>query len=155
MGEVERAAGIKSRGYISRTEAGKLGKRPSEEMVNRLATVLGVSREWLASGDAVPPAIGPFVTGQVTPKRTVEREEPYASRARFLFYAQREGLNGATLELMASDMLEGGDPGDEYWERRYSELEARRKKIAALKEPAAPTAPDASTAEVLAKRRRR
>ena len=30
MGKLEKLAGIKARGYISRTEAGKLGKRPSD-----------------------------------------------------------------------------------------------------------------------------
>ena len=80
-----------------------------------------MSREWLANGDAVPPAIAPFISGQITrkPERSVEVEDAYASRKEFLLYAREQKLNDASLEIIASEICEGGDPGFDYWPKRY------------------------------------
>lgn len=51
QGKLERLAGFSSRGYVNRLLAGTRGKRPSHDVVQRLAKILRVREEWLVAGE--------------------------------------------------------------------------------------------------------
>jgi len=137
QGQLGRKMGLKSRGYISRLEAEKVGKRPSDELVAALVRALNVSREWLVNGDAVPPLIPPFVPGppRAAPprrpaERTVEIEDQFPSRAQFLALARAEGADEAILEAVRLYRFAQQPPDEvpvEFWRSVYKQLAQERK----------------------------
>lgn len=142
------AAGLKSKGHISGILRGEQGTDVQLDTATKIARAANVRVEWLTTGrlprepfdePAQPEPVGGAV------------RQLYPHRDAFVALGREQGLDERILEIIATETHLGGEPGRDYWRARYRELVDERRQIADLK---AEDEPDASSAEVLAKRRR-
>jgi transcriptional regulator with XRE-family HTH domain len=159
---------VAERGGLDRSEVAHLetgrNKATSARMRASLALGLGLPRDVLEAaldGKVTPeaaveaarlPAMAPKTLGRVSGTSRAVREDPYPSRAAWLILARAKGLEEDVLDALPTVVCDGGDPGLDFWPKEYRRmLEARRQ----IEQLAAEDEPDASSAEVLAKRKRK
>lgn len=85
--------------------------------------------------------------------RTVEREDPYFTRAQFMLFARESGrADEKILEAIRLEVHKGGDPGFDYWVDLYDQLARRKKRVDELFNPTPAAAPSDPVAEERARR---
>lgn len=123
------------RGYISMLEAGKRGSRPGDSFITALCEILRTSREYLREGE------GPMFAEGGSPDRksaksgqvpAVTRAPEYPSLEQWLMLASHQKLDADVVASMKLDYFADGDPGVQFWTKRYQELIQAKDDISKL-----------------------